>query len=111
MSAMLLMREGPGDGLLARERIDIALMGLALDEPVTVAFVDDGVLQLLPQSEDGHGHSLLKVIRSLPLYDVTDILVEQESLRERRVAEVDPIAKPISRKRLRRLIRRQARLL
>lgn len=104
---LLLMMDGPSRGDLARERLDIALMGLALDARVSLAFVGDGVWQLLPQTEDGSGHSLLKVIRSLALYDVEAVYVEQESMLSRRIAAVDPLATVLPRAELAALLREQ----
>lgn len=108
---LLLLNDGPGAGLVARERLDIALMALALEETVSVVFVDDGVYQLLPQMDDGAGKSLLKTIRSLPLYDIDGIYVERESLLDHRLGGVDPIARVIDRESLRVLIGEQDLLL
>lgn len=110
---MLLMREGLGPGpdvdRLARERLDVALMALALEQRVTIAFIDHGVEQLRP--ETGDQRSMLKTIRSLTLYDVEAIYVERQSLTERNIDLVDSIATPIDRQQLSELVAAQELLL
>ena len=48
-SLLLLIRHSPYGSSLARASIDVALAAAAFDQAVSLLFVGDGVLQLLPE--------------------------------------------------------------
>ena len=69
----------------------MALTAAAFDQPVTVLFLDDGVYQL-KRNQRAEATGLPPVVpmfEALALYDLEAVLVEQESLRERGLAERD----------------------
>lgn len=82
---LLVCRRPPYGHALAREAIDVALAAAAFDQPVSLLFTGDGVLQLLEgQSGAIPGQSALGLLlSSLPLYDIDEILVDAQALFDR----------------------------
>lgn len=91
MSPLFIQHRAPYDGHQATELLDALLVSAAFGLNPTVLFMGDGVWQLLgPQQPDAYGgKSLAAQLEALPLYDVDNILVEQESLE---VRHIDPEA-------------------
>jgi tRNA 2-thiouridine synthesizing protein C len=81
----MLVRRTPYAGALAYEMLEAALVAGVFEQAVTLAFLDDGVYQLLRNQNAaalgmrnlGHG------LRALDAYDVKNLLVDVESLRDR----------------------------
>jgi len=82
---LFLFAAGPRVGARGREGLDAVLMAAAFDQPLTLAFMDDGVFQLLPGQDAGvvGGDDHTAGFAALALYDVDRILVEGAALRER----------------------------
>ena len=69
------------------------MIGAAFEQAVTLAFIDDGVYQLL-QNQDTGGigvKNFAPTFRALGDYDVNQIYVEQESLELRGLSKDDLI--------------------
>lgn len=88
---LFLFAAGPRAGLRGREGLDAVLMAAAFDQAVTLAFIDDGVFQLLPGQDaaaaGGDDHT--GGFAALHLYDVDRILVERDSLQARGLDAAD----------------------
>lgn len=84
-SYVAICTESPGSGFKAREALDMLLATAAFGQPISVLFCGDGVYQLLPKLQDATGNdkSLAASLEALPLYDVENIYVDQQSLDER----------------------------
>ena len=69
----------------AAELLDALLVAAAFGQQVAVLFQDDGVWQLLPgqQGKALERKTLLAQLQALGLYDVEQLYVDQQSLRER----------------------------
>ena len=82
-SLLLLIRHSPYGSSLARASIDVALAAAAFDQAISLLFVGDGVLQLLPeqQTERQGVRNLGKLLASLPLYDIEQVYVDAEAAR------------------------------
>ena len=80
-SLLLLIRHAPYGSSLARASIDVALAAAAFDQAVTLLFVGDGVLQLMPDQDAGTRgvRNLGKLLASLPLYDIEQVYVDAEA--------------------------------
>jgi len=80
-SLLLLIRHSPYGSSLARASIDVALAAAAFDQAVSLLFVGDGVLQLLPeqQTEQQGVRNQGKLLASLPLYDIEQVYVDAEA--------------------------------
>ena len=80
-SLLLLIRHSPYGSSLARASIDVALAAAAFDQAVSLLFVGDGVLQLMPeqQTEEQGVRNLGKLLASLPLYDIEQVYVDAHS--------------------------------
>jgi len=78
---LLLIRHSPYGSSLARASIDVALAAAAFDQALSLLFVGDGVLQLVPtQDTEAQGvRNLGKLLSSLPLYDIEQVYVDAEA--------------------------------
>jgi len=82
---MYLNRRPPYGTIYAWESLEVVLIGAAFDQDVSLAFLDDGVYQLVKgQNTTGVGmKNFSPTYQALGDYDVTKLYVEKESLEER----------------------------
>lgn len=82
---MYVNRRAPYGTIYALESLEVVLISAAFDQDVSLAFLDDGVYQILKNTKtDGIGmKNFSPVYNALGDYDVTKLYVEQESLDER----------------------------
>ena len=82
---LFLNRKAPYGTIYALESLEVVLISAAFEQDVSMAFVDDGVYQLLKgQQTDGIGmKNFSPTYSALGDYDVTRLYVEKESLEER----------------------------
>ncbi len=78
-------RKAPYGTIYALESLEVVLIGAAFDQDVSLAFLDDGVFQLVKgQDTKGIGvKNFSPTFRALGDYEVTKLYVEKESLEER----------------------------
>jgi len=82
---MYLNRRAPYGTIYAWESLEVVLIGAAFDQDVSLAFIDDGVYQLI-KGQDTSGVDMKNfspTYQALGDYDVTKLYVEKESLEER----------------------------
>jgi tRNA 2-thiouridine synthesizing protein C len=88
---MFVNRKAPYGTIYALESLEVVLIAATFDQDVSLAFVDDGVYELVKgQDTKATGiknHS--KTYRALEGYDVEKLYVERESLAARGLAEDD----------------------
>ena len=75
-------RKAPHGSIYALESLEVVLIGAAFDQDVSLAFIDDGVYQLL-QKQDTSGigtKNFSATYKALGDYDISKIYVERESL-------------------------------
>lgn len=75
---LVVLRHSPYGASLSRSGLDAALAAAAFEQPVTLLFLGDGVLQLLP-GQDGRAvgnKTLGRQLASLPLYDVEEVFAD-----------------------------------
>jgi len=78
-------RKAPYGTIYALESLEVVLIGAAFDQDVSLAFLDDGVFQLV-KSQDTKEigvKNFSPTFRALGDYEVTKLFVERESLDER----------------------------
>ena len=82
---LYINRRAPYGTLYALESLEVVLIGAAFEQDVSLAFIDDGVYQLMAgQDTAGTGmKNFSKTYRALGDYDVRKFYVERESLAER----------------------------
>jgi tRNA 2-thiouridine synthesizing protein C len=82
---LYLNRKAPYGTIYAWESLEVVLIGAAFDQDVSLAFVDDGVFQLVKgQDTSGIGmKNFSPTYAALGDYEVKKIYVEAESLAER----------------------------
>ena len=88
---MFVNRKAPYGSIYALESLEVVLITATFDQDVSLAFLDDGVYELVKgQDTAGIGiknHS--KTYRALEGYDVEKLYVERESMDERGLTEDD----------------------
>lgn len=84
-------RKAPHGSIYALESLEVVLIGAAFEQDVSLAFLDDGVFQLVKkQVTTGIGcKNFSPTYRALGDYDVKKLYVERESLAERGLCEDD----------------------
>lgn len=88
---MYVNRRAPYGTIYALESLEVVLIGAAFEQDVSLAFLDDGVYQLLKgQNTTGIGmKNFSPTYRALGDYEITKLYVEQESLDERGLNPAD----------------------
>ena len=78
-------RKPPHGTVYAQESLDVALIGAAFDQNVSLAFFDDGVYQLLAGQDTNETglKNFAATYRALGDYDIHSIYVESESMKKR----------------------------
>ena len=93
---MYVNRRAPYGTAYALEAMDVMLAGAVFEQEVCAVFLDDGVYQL----KRGQNPSVLqmkdfsKTFGALPDFDVMNLYVEEESMRQRGMTEGDLIEVP-----------------
>ena len=86
-------RKAPHGTIYALESLEVVLIGAAFEQDVALAFLDDGVFQLVKgwdTSELG-SKNFQPAYAALGDYDIQKVYVERESLEERGLSEDDLI--------------------
>jgi len=84
-------RRAPYGTIYALESLEVVLIGAAFEQDVSVAFIDDGVFQLL-NGQDTAGTEMKNfspTYKALGDYDVNKIYVDKESLEARGLTKDD----------------------
>ncbi len=88
---LFVNRKAPYGSIYALESLEVVLIAATFDQDVSLAFVDDGVYQLVKGQDTAaigiKNHS--KTYRALDGYDVEKLYVERESLQLRGLTEED----------------------
>jgi tRNA 2-thiouridine synthesizing protein C len=84
-------RKAPHGSIYALESLEVVLIGAAFEQEVTLAFIDDGVYQLLKNQDSSAigNKNFSPTYRALGDYDVNRIFVERESLELRGLSRED----------------------
>ncbi|OHV11904.1 sulfurtransferase complex subunit TusC [Kushneria phosphatilytica] len=79
---LIIVRHPPIGSSWVREALEAALVGAALGQSISLLFMGEGVLALLPDQQTGPlgQKGTGAMIDVLPLYDIEQIHVDQESL-------------------------------
>lgn len=88
---LYINRKAPYGTIYALESLEVVLIGAAFEQDVSLAFIDDGVYQLMAgQDTAAIGmKNFSKTYRALGDYEVRKLYVERESLAERGLAIED----------------------
>lgn len=81
-SVLLISRQAPWAGIAASEALDIALAAGAFDLPLSILFMDDGVLQLLAQQQPQklEQKDVSANLQALPMFGIEQLYVAQSCL-------------------------------
>ena len=90
---MYLNRRAPYGTIYAWESLEVVLIGAAFDQKVSLAFVDDGVYQLVKGSDpsDAEMKNFTPTYRTLGDYGVRHMFVDRASLEARGLTQDDLI--------------------
>ena len=93
---MFVNRKAPYGTIYALEGLEVVLISAAFDQDVSLAFLDDGVYQLLKgqQTKALEVKNFSPTYRALEGYDVEKLYVERESLEARGIRE-DQLLVPV----------------
>lgn len=82
---MYMNRKAPYGTIYALESLEVVLIAAAFDQDVSLAFVDDGVYQLMKgqNTEEIGMKNFSPTYSALGDYDIKKIYIEKESLQER----------------------------
>ena len=86
MNSVFYCLSGPA-GHPANEIVDAISVSAVFDQPIAVAFIDDGVWQLFDKTVAEDGKNTTKYLSALPSFDVSEFMVEQESLQNQNLLE------------------------
>ncbi|MBJ7534254.1 sulfurtransferase complex subunit TusC [Rhodomicrobium vannielii ATCC 17100] len=82
---LYLNRKAPHGTIYALESLEVVLIGAAFEQDVSLAFIDDGVFQLMAGQDTAAAgmKNFSRTFKALGDYDVRKFYVERESLAER----------------------------
>lgn len=88
---MFMNRKAPHGTIYALEVLEMVLISAAFDQDVHLAFLDDGVFQIVKnqQPEAIEMKNFSKTYKALEMYDIEKLFVERESMEERGLSEDD----------------------
>lgn len=88
---MYINRNAPYGTVYALEGLEVVLIGAAFEQDVSMAFIGDGVFQILKGQDttDSEMKNFSPTYNALGDYEVTKLYVEQESLDERGLSQDD----------------------
>lgn len=93
---LFINRRGPYGSVYAQEALEVALIGAAFEQEISLALIDDGVF-LLRKGQDTRNLGMKQfsaAYRALGDFDIHRVYVERESLAERGMSEADLVAIP-----------------
>lgn len=88
---MFVNRKAPYGTIYALESLEVVLISAAFEQDVSLAFLDDGVYQLVKNvnTEGVEMKSFSKTYRALEGYDIEKLYVDRESMEMRGLTEED----------------------
>ena len=88
---LYINRKPPHGSIYALESLEVVLIGAAFEQDVSLAFIDDGVYQLMRNQDTTAigSKNFSPTYKALGDYDVSKIYVEQESLETRGLSKDD----------------------
>ncbi|SDG65624.1 sulfurtransferase complex subunit TusC [Roseospirillum parvum] len=88
---MFVNRKAPHGTIYALEVLEMILISAAFDQDVHLAFLDDGVFQIVKGQDPSalEIKNFAKTYRALEGYDIEKLYVDQESLEERGLSADD----------------------
>ncbi len=88
---LYMNRKAPHGSVYALESLEVVLIGAAFEQDVSLAFVDDGVYQLMLNQDTAAigSKNFSPTFKALGDYDISKIYVEEESLAARGLTRDD----------------------
>lgn len=94
---LFINRRGPYGSIYAHEALEVALIGAAFEQQISLALIDDGVFLLRVGQETGNLQmkQFTAAYRALGDFDIHRVYVERESLLARGMNEQSLMAIPV----------------
>jgi sulfur relay protein TusC/DsrF len=91
---LLILKHSPYQSSLAAEGLELALALSAFNQTVSLLFIEQSVLQLLPQQQPDHMFykDFTKAYTGLSLFDINNVYISQASVQQYNIADL--IIKP-----------------
>lgn len=88
---MFVNRKAPHGSIYALEVLEMVLISAAFDQDVHLAFLDDGLYQIVKNQDPAaiEMKNFSKTFRALEGYDIEKLYVERESMEARGLSEAD----------------------
>lgn len=92
-SILIVLSKPPYKGQMARESLDAVLTAAAFEIPLSILFIGDGVYQLMQdqQASSIQSKDMAASLSVLPVYDVKNIFVDEDSMLARGLKTADCI--------------------
>ena len=96
-SFLIINRKAPYGSSAARDALDVALTVSVFEQPLSLLFMDNGVLQLLPDHSPAQisQKNLSANLMMLEMYDIDKLYVSRSAL-EQRGLTADSISLPVT---------------
>jgi tRNA 2-thiouridine synthesizing protein C len=105
---LFILGTAPVSGVQVQETLDQILTTAAMEQSVSLLFLDDGVFQLVRNQQPllAGRKDIALIYQALPIYDVEELWVEAESMQERGLVQDDLtlVLQPIPRAELGRFV-------
>lgn len=90
---MYVNRKAPYGTVYALESLEVVLIGAAFEQDVSVAFIDDGVFEIVKGQDTSEVEmkNFSNTYKALEMYDVEKLYVSKESMEQRGLSEDDLI--------------------
>ncbi|QFU22766.1 sulfurtransferase complex subunit TusC [Shewanella eurypsychrophilus] len=87
----IIFRRAPHGTAQGREALDLALLSASFEQEVSLIFMDEGVLNLLPKQkpEQAGAKDYIATFGALSLYDIDTVLVCSDSLAQFGLSEAE----------------------
>jgi len=88
---MYVNRKAPHGTIYAQESLEVVLVAAAFDQDVSLAFIDDGVYQVVKgqDTKSVNMKNFSSTYRALDDYDINKLYVQKESMEARGLTEKD----------------------
>ena len=82
---LFIVHSKPHSGLDVQEKLDVILTTAAFDQQIALLFLDGGIFQIYKnqQPEKQGLKETASILNTLEMFDVTELYIETESLREK----------------------------
>jgi len=88
---LIIQKQGPYSSIQSSEGLELSLLAASFELAVAIIFMDDGLWQLLKDQNPHkiYGKIFSSTIKALPKFNIDNIYVEHEAMRQRQLKTTD----------------------